>query len=242
MKTVHEVSKLAGVSIRALQYYDRIGLLCPAGHTDAGYRLYDDTDLERLQQILLFRELEFPLKEIRRIIESPHFDRDRALDQQIALLRMKKEHLEDLIELARGIKLKGEKAMDFSAFDTSKMDEYAAQARASWGNTPEYKEYEAKSGNRPQEEEQTLAGQLMSIFAEFGRVKDTDPASAQAQALVDKLQGFITEHYYRCSDEILSGLGKMYAAGGDFTANIDRAGGAGTAAFTNRAIQAHCKQ
>ena len=81
MMTVHEVSKLAGVSIRTLQYYDKIGLLHPTGYTDAGYRLYDDADLERLQHILLFRELEFPLKDIKAIINSPDFDRSKALEQ-----------------------------------------------------------------------------------------------------------------------------------------------------------------
>ena len=90
MMTVNEVSKLTGVSIRALQYYDKIGLLHPAEYTEAGYRLYDDTALERLQQILLFRELEFSLKEIQSILQSPDFDRDRALDQQICLLTLKK--------------------------------------------------------------------------------------------------------------------------------------------------------
>ena len=84
MMTVNEVSKLTGVSIRALQYYDAIGLLPPAGYTEAGYRLYDDAAMERLQQILLFRELEFPLKEIKRILDSPNFDRSKALEQQIA--------------------------------------------------------------------------------------------------------------------------------------------------------------
>ena len=88
--TVHEGSKLAGVSIRTLQYYDKIGLLHPTGYTDAGYRLYDDADLERLQHILLFRELEFPLKDIRDILNSPDFDRSRALEQQIELLKLKK--------------------------------------------------------------------------------------------------------------------------------------------------------
>ena len=89
MMTVHEVSKLAGVSIRTLQYYDKnkIGLLHPTGYTDAGYRLYDDADLERLQHILLFRELEFPLKDIKAIINSPDFDISKALEQQIELLR-----------------------------------------------------------------------------------------------------------------------------------------------------------
>ena len=143
MRTVHEVSRLTGVSIRTLQYYDKIGLLHPTEHTKSGYRLYDDTAFEKLQQILLFRELEFPLKEIRRIIESPDFDRGKALDQQIILLTLKKEHLENLIDLARGLKAMGVKhMMDFEPFDTSKIDGYAAQAKASWGTTPEYREFE----------------------------------------------------------------------------------------------------
>lgn len=96
MMTVNEVSQLTGVSIRTLQYYDQIGLLHPAGRTKAGYRLYDDAALERLQQILLFRELEFPLREIQRILESPSFDWVKALDQQITLLTLKKQHLDDL--------------------------------------------------------------------------------------------------------------------------------------------------
>lgn len=89
MMTVHEVSRQTGVSIRALHHYDRIGLLPPSEVTEAGYRLYDDAALERLQSILLYKELGFPLKEIRGILESPVFDRNQALDQQITLLQMK---------------------------------------------------------------------------------------------------------------------------------------------------------
>ena len=241
MRTVHEVSKLTGVSIRTLQYYDKIGLLHPAQYTEAGYRLYDEAALETLQQILLFRELEFPLKEIKRIIESPDFDKSKALEQQIALLMLKKEHLENLIDLARGLKTMGVKhLMDFKPFDTSKIDEYAAKAKASWGTTSEYKEFEEKSQGRTAEENDTLGRQMMAIFAEFGAIRDSNPSSAAAQALVEKLQRFITEHYYTCSDETLRGLGMMYAAGGDFTANIDKRGGEGTAGFAHRAIEAYC--
>ena len=89
MRTVNEVSNLTGVSIRALHYYDKIGLLHPDKVTDTGYRLYDDTALERLQQILLFRELEFPLKQIKEILDSKCFDRNKALEQQIELLTLK---------------------------------------------------------------------------------------------------------------------------------------------------------
>ena len=133
VKTVNEVSKLTGVSIRTLQYYDSIGLLKPCEYTEAGYRLYDDTSLERLQQILLFKELEFPLKEIKEIIDAPNFDRNKALEQQIELLTMKKEHLENLINFARGIKMLGEKKMDFTVFDTKKIEEYSKRAKEQWG-------------------------------------------------------------------------------------------------------------
>ncbi|MBQ4596012.1 MAG: MerR family transcriptional regulator, partial [Firmicutes bacterium] len=138
MMTVNEVSKLTGVSVRALQYYDTIGLLKPSGYTEAGYRLYDDAALERLQQILLFKELEFPLKEIKGIIDAPDFDRNKALQQQIELLTMKKEHLENLIDFARGLKLLGVRKVDFKVFDTKKIDEYSKRAKEQWGKTPEY--------------------------------------------------------------------------------------------------------
>lgn len=241
MMTVHEVSKLAGVSIRTLQYYDKIGLLHPSKYSDAGYRLYEDTDLERLQQILLYRELEFSLKDIKEIMENPDFDRNKAFDQQIALLKLKKEHLENLINYAIGIKLLGVKNMDFSAFDRSKLDEYAAQAKAMWDTSPEYREYKEKMKERTPEEDQILAEQCMMLFREFGVLKGTDPSSEAAQTLVIKLQSFITEHFYKCTDKILGGLGKMYAGGGEFTKNIDEYAGEGTAVFVNEAIQTYCR-
>ena len=242
MMTVHEVSKLAGVSIRTLQYYDRIGLLHPTDHSDAGYRLYNDADLERLQQILLFRELEFPLKEIKRILDSPEFDRNQAVKQQIELLTLKKEHIEDLIALARGIQVTGGKEMDFTAFDTSKIEEYTKQAKESWGDTREYQEFEAKNGNRSLSEMKKMGNLLMEIVVEFGNLKDKSAKDPSVQDQVKKLQTFISDHYYTCSDQILSGLGKMYAGGGEFTRNIDGAGGEGTAAFANEAIQVYCSR
>ena len=241
MMTVNEVSKLTGVSIRTLQYYDKIGLLHPAKYTEAGYRLYDDAALETLQQILLFRELEFPLKEIKEIIGSPDFDRSKALGQQIELLRLKKEHIENLIELAKGIKLLGVRNLKFDAFDTRKIDEYAAQAKASWGQTPAYKEYEEKAKGRTKEEDKKIYQGMIDIFAEFGAIRKSDPASGEAQALVKKLQDYITEHMYTCTNEILSGLGKMYSGGGDFTKNIDSFGGEGTAEFASKAIEYYCR-
>lgn len=241
MMTVNEVSKLTGVSIRTLQYYDKIGLFHPADYTEAGYRLYDDAALETLQQILLFRELEFPLKDIKEIIGSPDFDRSKALEQQIELLTLKKEHIENLIALAKGIKLLGMRKLNFDAFDTSKIDEYAAQAKASWGTTPAYKEFEEKSKGRTKEEDKKIYQGMIDIFAEFGAIRNTNPASRDAQALVKKLQDYITEHMYTCTKEILSGLGKMYAGGGDFTKNINSYGGEGTVEFASQAIEIYCR-
>lgn len=241
MMTVKEVSKITGVSIRTLQYYDTIGLLKPNTYTESGYRLYDDTALERLQQILLFKELEFSLKEIKMIMDAPGFDRNKALEQQIELLTMKKEHLENLINFARGIKKLGVKKMDFTVFDTKKLDEYSKRAKEQWGKTKEYEEFEEKAKKRTKEEEQTVASDFMLIFVEFGKMKAKNPAEEEVQLQVKKLQDYISKHYYDCCREILSGLGKMYSGGGEFTENIDKAGGPGTAEFSSRAIEIYCK-
>ena len=238
MMTVHEVSKISGVSIRALHHYDHIGLLPATEVTEAGYRLYDEVALERLQHILLFKALEFPLKDIKEILDSPDFDRSKALEQQIHLLELRKEHLQNLIDLARGIKAIGVKHMSFEAFDTRKIDEYAERAKASWGTTDAYKEYEKKSAGRTKETQQKLNVEMMNIFAEFGKIKDMTPDCEEAVALARKLQDHITEPYYTCTDKILLGLGAMYAGGGDLTTNIDQVGGEGTAVFACEAIKA----
>ena len=240
MMTVNEVSKLTGVSIRTLQYYDKIGLLKPTGYTESGYRLYDEAALEKLQLILLFRELEFPLKQIKEILSRSDFDRNRALEQQITLLTMKKEHLENLIGFARGIQLTGVKTMDFSVFDTSKIEEYARQAKEQWGKTSEYQEFEQKARSRSKEDEQAVMEGFVRLFAEFGQMKESDPGSDQAQTQVQKLQDYISQHFYKCSDEILFSLGQMYAGGNEFTANINKMGGEGTAEFVSEAIRIYC--
>ena len=187
MMTVHEVSKISGVSIRALHHYDHIGLLQATKVTEAGYRLYDEAVLERLHYILLFKELQFSLKEIKDILDSPDFDRSKALEQQIHLLELRKEHLQNLIDLARGIKAIGVKYMSFEAFDTRKIDEYAERAKASWGTTDAYKEYEQKSAGRTEETQQKLNVEMMSIFAEFGKIKDMAPDCEEAVALAKKI-------------------------------------------------------
>lgn len=240
MMTVHEVSALTGVSVRALRHYDKISLLKPTALSESGYRLYDEDALVRLQCVMLYKTLEFPLKDIRAILDSPAFDRNRALDQQIALLEMKRAHFDNLIQLAKGIRGFGLNMdnLRFEAFDTTKIEQYAAEARASWGDTDAWREYEQKSAHRTPEQERLIGHGMMQIMTEFGLLKDGPADSPEARALVEKLRGYVTEHYYACTDAILRSFGAMYDGGGAMTENIDAAGGPGTGAFIRRAIEA----
>ena len=236
MKTVHEASQISGVSVRTLHHYDAIGLLRPTAVTEAGYRLYDDTALARLQSILLFRELAFPLKEIKRIMDDPQFDQATALEQQIRLLELQQDRLSRLIDLARETMKTGVTHMDFTAFDNSKLEQYAAEVKERWGNTAAYQE----SAQRPAAEQKDAAAGLMAQFARMGRLRTGDPAGQEAQAAVRELQEFITKHFYTCTPEILAGLGQMYTADDRFRASIDAAGGEGTADFAGKAIAVYC--
>lgn len=236
MKTVKEVSRVTGVSVRTLHHYDAIGLLKPTRVTEAGYRLYDDTALARLQSILLFRELAFPLKEIKQIMDDPQFDQATALEQQIRLLELQQERLSRLIDLARETMKTGVTHMDFTAFDNSKLEQYAAEVKERWGNTAAYQE----SAQRPAAEQKDAAAGLMAQFARMGRLRTGDPAGQEAQDAVRELQEFITKHFYTCTPEILAGLGQMYTADDRFRVSIDAAGGEGTADFAGKAITVYC--
>ncbi len=242
MMTVNEVSKLTGVSVRTLQYYDRIGLLKPARYTEAGYRLYSDEQLEMLQQILLFKALEFPLKDIADIVNSTDFDKTKALEQQIELLTLKKEHIENLIMLAKGMKARGVRKLNFTAFDTKKLDEYYKRAKDQWKKTPQYEEFSQKSAKWTKDDENTLMESLMQIFVKFGQLKDLDPACKVVQDQVKAYQMFITNNMYKCTDDILYGLGSWLIGGGEVTENVDNLGGKGTADFAYKAIKIYCKK
>ena len=240
MKTVNQIAKETHVSVRTLHHYDAIGLLKPTEITEAGYRLYDADALERLYLIIVYRELGFSLKKIAEILDAPDFDRNRALEEQIALLDQKREQLLNRITFARGLILTGVNNMNFSDFDHKKLDDYSAQAKAMWGKTDAYKEYEQKSKGRTKEDEKGLGNDLMSLFTELGKLRAQDPGSEIVQTWVAQLQDFISAHYYTCTKPILKGLGEMYAGGGSMTENIDAAGGAGTGAFAKAAIDIFC--
>jgi len=235
MKTVAEVSKLTGVSVRTLHHYDAIGLLKPSAVTDAGYRLYDETALGRLQTILLYRELQFPLREIKAILDNPDFDPVEALLQQIHLLELQKKHLESLIDYAREITQRGHTHMNFQPFDKSEQERYAQEVRERWGQTEAYAEYRQRGIHSD-------GNALMALFAELGRHKNLPPEAPEVQACVKAIQDHITANYYNCTREIFAGLGQMYVQDERFRQNIDAAGGDGTAEFAAQAIRFYCSQ
>ena len=233
MRTVNEISKITGVSVRTLHHYDAIGLLKPTKVTDAGYRLYDDTAISRLQSILLFRELQFPLKDIKAILDSPAFDADEALSQQIRLLELQYKHIGELISFAREIQKKGVKQMDFHIFDNDETEQYKEEVKAKWGQTQAYNEYTQKRDR----DYNKISDQLMSLFSKIGTLRALSPCDAKVQEKIRTLQSFITKNYYNCTDEILKELGQMYVCDERFKKNIDRDGGNDTAEFVSEAIK-----
>ena len=242
MKTVNQIATQTGVSVRTLHHYDAIGLLKPAEITEAGYRLYDEDALMRLHLIIVYRELDFSLKQISEILDAPDFDQNRILEEQIRLLEQKREQLQNRITFARGLKLTGVNNMDHKNFDHKKMDDYSAQAKALWGKTDAYKEFEAKSAGRSKDTEKAIGNDLMDLFVQLGTMRSLEPGSEAVQNWVAQLQAFITDHYYTCTKPILRGLGEMYAGGGSMTENIDNAGGAGTGDFAREAINIFCAE
>ena len=237
---IKEFARLSGVSVRTLHYYDEIGLLRPAAVDEqTGYRFYDEASLLRMQEILFYRELDFPLKSIAEILASPHYNKEEALLEQKELLMLKKERLERLIGAIDGA-LKGENVMN--AFDKSKMEQYMEQAKERWGKSEAWQEFEVKSAGRTAETEKDLSEQLMDIFARLGALRGEEPDSEPVQQVVAGLQQFITKNYYTCTKEILRNLGLMYTAVGSMRDNIDKRGGAGTAELAARAIEIYCSK
>ena len=242
--TIGALSRISGVSIRALHHYDQIGLLRPSEVASSGYRYYDEGAVERLWQILFFRELNFPLQEIAQIVSSPSFDRMRALTEHRTLLQQKRDRLDGLIALVSEA-MKGETTMEFQPFDTSEIDalrdRYAEEAKARWGETEAYRESAWRTANYSNEDFARIQKQSGALFADFAALVGTDPADARVQTLVGRWQKLISESYYFCTDEILAGLGQMYIADERFTKNLDQFG-AGTAKLMSDAIAVYCEK
>ena len=234
---IKEFAQQIGVSVRTLHYYDEIGLLKPS-EVDAqnGYRFYDERSLERMQEILFYRELDFSLKTIAQILSSPDYDKQQALTRQRKLLLAKKERLERLIDALDSME-KGEGFMKPDNEYEDLKNKYAEEVRQRWGSTDAYKESQQRNTDFSQ-----AASLLDAVFEEFAELDRSgiSPDDEAAKIQVEKLQRCITDNFYTCTNEILAGLGQMYAADVRFKNYIDKHG-EGTAEFVSQCIKSYCK-
>jgi DNA-binding transcriptional MerR regulator len=241
--SISETSKITNLSIRTLRYYDEIDLIKPSKITDAGYRYYDEKSLEKLQEILFLKELDFSLKEIKEIVSNPQYNRKKAMENHKNLLIMKKNRIENLISLLENI-TNGGSSMSFKEFDMSDIQKeqkkYAEEIKERWGETEAYKESENKTSKYSKDKWANLAEEADAIFKEFSVIKNESETGEKAQALVKKWQVYITKNYYNCTKEILAGLAEMYIGDERFKNNIDKYS-EGTAEFMSKAIKEYCK-
>lgn len=238
---IKEFAQFTGVSVRTLHYYDEIGLLKPACiDRVSGYRHYDEGSLLRMQEILFYRELDFSLKSIYEILSNPNYNKKLALLEQKKLLILKKERLDRLVS-AIDDATKGVNVM--KAFDNSEFEKYKAEAKEKWGKTDAWKEHSDKTKNYSKDKWQSAEAGLNAIFGEFAvcKAEGNEAGSQNAQALVAKLQKYITDNFYTCTKQILSGLGQMYVTDERFKENIDK-NGEGTAEFVSQAIGIYCRK
>ncbi|NLZ73853.1 MAG: MerR family transcriptional regulator [Bacteroidales bacterium] len=217
---VKEVADLVGISVRALHHYDEIGLLIPEQTTSAGYRVYSDENLEKLQQILFFRELGFPLKKIKEIVDSPSFERQEALMLQHRMLLEKKKRLEKMIgTVEKTIQhSKGEIEMSnkdkFEGFDFS-INPYEQEARKKWGDKV-VEEYNEKAKNITRSD----PDKFNVIFRKLASIRHLSPDSKEAQEGINEWYQSINK-LGNYSLDAFKGLGQMYVADERFTKNID---------------------
>lgn len=241
---IKDFAALVGVSVRTLRYYDEIGLLTPAS-VDAqnGYRYYDDASLARMQEILFYRELDFPLKQICTLLASPNYSKAQALEAQKELLLLKRERLDRLIAAIDSAK---EGVIDMTAFDSSafeaKRAAYEAETKERWGTSNAYHEHAMKTRHYDNETWQALGAEMQHIFADFATLMKhgITPNENQAQTLVKRLQAHITTNYYTCTNEILASLGQMYQSDERFRTTID-CHAPGTAEYIHNAITHYCQ-
>jgi DNA-binding transcriptional MerR regulator len=241
--TVGDLAKLTGVTVRALHHYDEIGLVRPSERTAAGYRLYTDADVHRLQQVLLFRELGLPLEEIASAIDEVA-GRDELLRQHRQALVTKRDRLDAMLAAVdAALAQKGPNPMQpddvkkmFDGFDHS---QYEAEAEQRWGNTDAFKESARRTKKYGPAEWQQIKDDWAKLYGDLaalmhGNVAVTD---ARVQALVEAHRQHIDRWFYPCSKEMHKNLGAMYVADPRFAENIDKAG-AGLAQYLSDAIAA----
>jgi len=241
--TVRQLANLAKISVRTLHHYDQIGLLRPAARSEAGYRLYGDADLLRLQQILFFKELDVPLADIQAILDRPGFDQVEALRMHRRLLVERAERLTRLLRTVdRTIaKLTGEDTMPltddeiyegFSPEEKAKLKEYEAEAAQRWG------ELAAESGRRvrgmTKAQWQAIQKEGGDVTQRVAELMGRPAGDAEVQATIARQHAWI-ENFYPCSAEIFRGLGQMYVDDPRFAANYEKVK-PGLAAFMRDAM------
>lgn len=246
---VKEVADMVGISVRMLHHYDKIGLLKPASVSPAGYRLYSDNDLERLQQVLLFKELDFTLKQIKEILDTEGFDREKALESHRHLIIQKQKRLNRIIKtLDKTIDhIKGESIMSkkemFDGFDMSEIEQckekYAKEVKDLYGNSNAYKESKKKTSKYTKDYWKEIQSRGEVIFKRLAELMDKDPADGEVQDTIEQYRQYITESFYTCTPEIFRGLGEMYVCDPRFTKNIDKFG-EGLSEFMKEAMGIYC--
>ncbi|RSK29085.1 MerR family transcriptional regulator [Bacillus sp. HMF5848] len=246
---VKEVADLVGISVRTLHYYDQIDLLSPKYVTDSGYRIYTDEDLEMLQQILFFKELDFSLQDIKEILESEHFDRMHALQAHKLMLLEKYKRLATIIETVektiatyRGGTTMSNKER-FEGFNMAKLEEhrgkYVEEVQQKYGNTDAYRESQQKTSTYSQEDWVRITKKGNDIYKEIAEQMDKGPTHPDVQALIASYRQYITDNFYNCTPEIYRGLADMYIVDERFAKNINKAH-EGLAQFLSEAIHAYC--
>ena len=244
--TVGTVARMAGVTVRTLHHYDEIGLVVPSGRTAVGYRTYGRAEVERLQEVLFFRELGFALDEIRQIVTQPGYNRAIALERQRKLLEARTEHLLALIDAVdRAVRAErtgttmtnGEMLDVFGDFDPA---EYEEEARERWGDSDAYKQSVARTARYTNEDWETIKAENDAIYQRFvDLVAAGEPADGvAAMEVAEEHRAHITKWYYDCSKTIHAGVGQMYVADVRFKENIDKSG-EGLAEYMSAAIAAN---
>lgn len=240
--TVKAVADLAGISIRTLHHYDEIGLLKPAEVSAAGYRLYSQQDLERLQQVLFFRELGLSLHEIQAILDSPGFDRKQALLDHRKLLQERQRRLERLIRsvdqtleaMKRGTTM-DEKAM-FDGFDPS---QYEEEARQRWGHSKEFQQSVERTKRYTKGDWEGIQQEIGQISQGIAALMERSPEDPEVQGWVGKWHQVINDRFYACSSEVFRGLADLYVQDERFTAVFEKTR-PGMAEFMRQAMHAYC--
>lgn len=248
MYKVKEVSEITGVSIRMLHHYDKIGLLRPTAISNAGYRLYNDKDLELIQQILIYRELDFSLKEIKDILNNNNLDLRKLLKLQKQLIIDKRDKLNKIVDtIENTIKnMEGEIIMEkkgmFEGFDIEKHNKlYEDEVEKKYGESDAYNESKKKTSKYSKEDWNNIMEEIDGVYRELAELKDRDVSDEKVQELVHNWRMLITKNFYNCSIEIFSGLADMYIYDERFTKNIDKYG-EGFANFLSEAMKYYCNR